>query len=56
MSTVFEDGKGPRLQSDAIQKYRLSDDFVRRFCDKGCSPICGQLLKELLERKGINPA
>ena len=51
---VFEDGKCP-MRSDVIQKYGLSVNFVRRFCDKGCSVICGQLLKEALEKKGIKP-
>lgn len=52
---MFEDGKCPMLKSDAIQKYSLSDEFVRRFCDKGCSVECGKFLKELLEKKGIKP-
>ena len=52
---VFEYGKCPMLDSDAVQRYGLSDNFVRKFCDKGCSVICGQLLKETLEKKGIKP-
>lgn len=52
---MFEDSKCPMLMSDVIQKYGLSDNFVREFCDKGCSVICGQLLKEALEKKGIKP-
>lgn len=50
---MFEDGKCPMLMSDAISKYGLTDEFVRRFCEKGCSVICGRLLKEELERKGV---
>lgn len=52
---MFEYGKCPMLDSDTIQKYGLSDNFVRKFCDKGCSVICGQLLKKVLEKKGIKP-
>ena len=52
---MFEDGKCPVLQSDVIQKYGLSDDFVRKFCDKGCSVKCGEFLKEALEKEGIKP-
>lgn len=51
--TMFEDGKCPMLTSDVIQKYGLSDNFIRRFCSAGCSVKCGELLKEYLTRKGI---
>lgn len=52
---MFEDGKCPMLKTDVIQKYGLSDDFVKRFCEKGCSVECGKFLKEQLEKKGIRP-
>lgn len=51
---MFEDGKCPMLKTDVIRKYGLSDDFVKRFCGKGCSVECGKFLKELLEKKGSN--
>lgn len=50
---MFEDGKCPMLKTDAIQRYRLSNDFVKKFCDLGCSPQCGEFLKEELQKKGI---
>lgn len=50
---MFETGKCPMLQSDAIDKYHLSDQFVKNFCDKGCCPDCGKFLQEKLERKGL---
>ena len=50
---VFEDGKCPMLETNVIQEYGLSDSFVKRFCDKGCSVVCGKILEELLEKKGI---
>lgn len=50
---MFEDGKCPMLMSDVIRKYNLDEDFVQRFCNKGCSVKCGKLLKELLEKKGV---
>lgn len=43
------------LKTDVIQKYGLSNDFVKRFCEKGCSVECGKFLKEQLEKKGIRP-
>lgn len=49
---VFEEGKCPMLTSNVIEKYNLSNDFVKRFCDKGCSPICGKLLSEKLKKMG----
>lgn len=50
---MFEDGRCPMLLSNAIEKYKLSDAFVKKFCDLGCSPKCGEILKEELEKKGI---
>ena len=49
---MFEDGKCPMLQSDAIRVYGLSDNFIRRFCSYGCSVQCGKFLKEHLDKKG----
>lgn len=50
---MFEDGKCPMLKSDVIQRYELSNDFVKKFCDAGCSVECGKFLREVLEKKGI---
>ncbi len=50
---MFEDGKCPMLLSDAISKFNLTDEFVKKFCNEGCSVECGKLLKELLEKKGV---
>ena len=50
---MFEDGKCPMLKTDVIQVYGLSDVFVKRFCDQGCSVECGKILKELLGKKGV---
>ena len=52
---MFEDGKCPMLQSDAIRVYGLSDNFIRRFCSYGCSVQCGKFLKEHLDKKGMKP-
>ena len=49
---MFEDGRCPMLLTNVIQEYGLSDRFVERFCDQGCSVECGRLLKELLEKRG----
>jgi len=43
------------LFSNVIQMYNLSDDFVKRFCNAGCSVECGRFLKERLKRKGMKP-
>lgn len=41
------------LKSDVIERYKLSDQFVNKFCNKGCSVECGKFLKEELCRMGI---
>lgn len=50
---MFEDGKCPMLKTDAIERYNLSDNFIKQFCNKGCSSICGKILKEKLKRMGV---
>ena len=52
---MFEDGKCPMLQSNVIDLYGLSDNFIRRFCSYGCSVECGKFLKERLDKKGMKP-
>lgn len=49
-SNVFEDGKCPMLFTDAIERYKLSDEFVERFCNKGCSVECGKFLERELKK------
>lgn len=52
-SNVFKDGKCPMLFTDAIKRYKLSDKFIERFCNKGCSVKCGKLLeREVQKQKG----
>lgn len=48
---MFEDGRCPMLLSNAIEKYKLSDAFVKKFCDLGCFPKCGEILKEELKKR-----
>lgn len=48
---MFEDGKCPMLFTDAIERYKLSDEFVDRFCNKGCSVECGKFLERELKNK-----
>lgn len=49
---MFESGKCPMLTTDIIERCGLSDDFVKRFCDNGCSVECGKILEDLLRKKG----
>lgn len=51
---MFEDGVCPILKSDAVKKYNLTDDFINKFCSKGCSVQCGKLLKEEIEKMEFN--
>ncbi|MGN0416950.1 hypothetical protein [Anaerostipes faecalis] len=48
---MFEDGVCPILKSDAVKKYNLTDDFINKFCSKGCSVQCGKFLKEEIRKK-----
>lgn len=48
---MFEDGKCPMLFTDAIERYKLSDEFVERFCNKGCSVECGKFLERELKKQ-----
>lgn len=50
---MFEDGVCPILKSDAVKKYNLSEDFVKKFCNKGCSVKCGEFLKEEIEKMKV---
>lgn len=50
---MFESGKCPMMNSDIVDKYKLTNEFIKRFCDKGCSVDCGQFLKEELEKRGL---
>lgn len=54
MISMFEDGVCPILKSDAVKKYNLSEDFVKKFCNKGCSVQCGKFLKEEIEKMEAN--
>lgn len=47
---MFEDGKCPMLFTDAIERYKLSDEFVERFYNKGCSVECGKFLERELKK------
>lgn len=49
---MFDYGKCPILETDVVQKYGLSNDFVEKFCENGCSVECGKFLKEQLEKTG----
>ncbi len=52
---MFEDNKCPMLESDVVRIYGLSEKFVEKFCNGGCSVECGRFLKELLDKKGMKP-
>ena len=49
---MFEDGKCPVLFSDAVERFQLTDEFVQKFCEKGCSVECGKLLEKELGKRG----
>lgn len=51
MENIFKDGICPMLFTDAIERYKLSEEFIMRFCNKGCSVECGRFLREELERR-----
>ncbi|WP_216697326.1 hypothetical protein [Anaerostipes faecalis] len=50
---MFEDNICPMLKSDAVKKYNLTDDFIKKFCNKGCSVKCGEFLEEELDKIGL---
>lgn len=50
---MFEKGICPILNSDVVEKYNLTNDFIKRFCNKGCSVECGEFLKKELEKQGL---
>lgn len=54
MQDIFKDGLCPMLFTDAIERYKLSEEFIMRFCNKGCSVECGRFLREELERQEKN--
>lgn len=48
----FCDGRCP-MRADIITKYNLTDEFIERFCNEGCSVECGKFLKEKLDKMGL---
>ena len=48
---MFEDCVCP-MTAETIKRYGLTNAEIERFCDKGCSVICGSELKNYLRRKG----
>lgn len=48
---MFEDCRCP-MTAATIKRYSLTDAEIERFCNKGCSVICGSELREYLRRNG----
>lgn len=48
----FRDGVCP-MRGEIIHKYNLSDKFIEKFCNEGCSVECGRFLKEQLDKMGL---
>ena len=53
MGDMFRNGVCPMRETDVIRKYNLSEKFVEKFCNEGCSVECGRFLKEQLDKMGI---
>jgi len=47
---MFEEDECP-MSKQVVEKYKLNDKFIKRWCELGCCPICGPLLKEYLDKR-----
>lgn len=41
------------MTNDVIDKYKLTESLVERWCKNGCSILCDPLLKTSLKRKKV---